>query len=158
MKKITLMLVAAVCFAMLSVSVSAQSDKEIADAVIKMAKAQWAWEDANPGKAYEKDIAEDYTEFNPGFPVRLDSRAMAAQAYVATTNQGDRGTMSEMTNVKVQVYNGDTAILTYNFIGATKNAEGQTTPNLAKSTRVYVKTGGGWKLVHANFAPVTLPN
>jgi hypothetical protein len=26
---------------------------------------------------------------------------------------------------------------------------------LAKSTRVYVKQNGSWKLVHANFAPVS---
>ncbi len=30
-------------------------------------------------------------------------------------------------------------------------------PNLAKSTRVYVKQDGKWMLVHANFAPVVNP-
>jgi ketosteroid isomerase-like protein len=54
---------------------------------------------------------------------------------------------------KVQAY-GDVAILTYNFLGVTKNADGETSPMLAKSTRVYVKKGGEWKLVHANFAPL----
>ena len=61
--------------------------------------------------------------------------------------------MGEMTNEKVQVY-GDVAILTYNFIGAMKNKDGEVEPSLAKSTRVYAKIGGTWKLVHANFAPV----
>ena len=58
-----------------------------------------------------------------------------------------------MQNGRVQVY-GDTAILTYNFAGLRRAADGKVTPALAKSSRVYVKQGGQWKLVHANFAPV----
>jgi hypothetical protein len=36
----------------------------------------------------------------------------------------------------------------------TKDKDGVVEPALAKSTRVYVKQGGTWMLVHANFAPV----
>jgi ketosteroid isomerase-like protein len=61
-----------------------------------------------------------------------------------------------MQNAKVQVY-GDTAILTYNFAGISRTAEGKTQPSIAKSTRVYVRSGGRWMLVHANFAPVVPP-
>ena len=60
---------------------------------------------------------------------------------------------SDMQNGRVQVY-GDTAILTYNFAGLRRASDGKVAPTLAKSTRVYVKHGGQWKLVHANFAPV----
>jgi len=60
---------------------------------------------------------------------------------------------SDMQNGRVQVY-GDTAILTYNFAGLRRGADGKVNPSLAKSTRVYVKHGGKWMLVHANFAPV----
>ncbi len=60
--------------------------------------------------------------------------------------------MAEMVNPKVQVH-GDTAILTYNYVGMNL-VDGEASPDLAKSTRVYVKNGHGWKLVHANFAPV----
>jgi ketosteroid isomerase-like protein len=60
-----------------------------------------------------------------------------------------------MQNGRVQVY-GDTAILTYNFTGLRRGADNKVVPALAKSTRVYVKEGGQWKLVHANFAPVAL--
>ena len=56
----------------------------------------------------------------------------------------------------MQVY-GDVAILTYNYVGVSQKKDGTTTPNLAKSTRVYAKVGGEWKLVHANFAPVVAP-
>ena len=55
---------------------------------------------------------------------------------------------------RVQDY-GDTAILTYNFAGLRRAADGKVTPSLAKSSRVYVQQGGRWMLVHANFAPLT---
>jgi ketosteroid isomerase-like protein len=58
-----------------------------------------------------------------------------------------------MQNGRVQVY-GDTAILTYNFAGLRRAADGKVAPSLAKSTRVYVKQGGKWMLVHANFSPL----
>jgi hypothetical protein len=40
-----------------------------------------------------------------------------------------------MLNPKVQVY-GNVAILSYNYMGMTKDKDGKTTPNRAKSTRV----------------------
>ena len=62
----------------------------------------------------------------------------------------------DMQNPKVQVY-GDTAILTYNFAGISRLADGKTQPSIAKSTRVYHRQGGRWMMVHANFAPVPPP-
>ena len=64
---------------------------------------------------------------------------------------------SDMQNPHVQVY-GDTAILTYNFAGMNRGADGKNNVATAKSTRVYVEDGGKWWLVHANFAPVRGPN
>ena len=55
-----------------------------------------------------------------------------------------------MLNPKVQVY-GDVAVLTYNYAGVNQNKDGELNNIKAKSTRVYVKTDGTWKLVHANF-------
>ena len=54
------------------------SDKAIEDAVIAMAKAQWAARVQNPDNVAEqmKDVADDYTQFDPGFPVRKDGKAM----------------------------------------------------------------------------------
>jgi ketosteroid isomerase-like protein len=65
----------------------------------------------------------------------------------------DKAMFSDMQNGRVQVY-GDTAVLTYNFAGLRRAADGKVAPSLAKSTRVYVKQGGKWMLVHANFAPL----
>jgi ketosteroid isomerase-like protein len=64
---------------------------------------------------------------------------------------------AEMANEKVQVY-GDVAVLSYNYIASVRNKDGKVSPAMAKSTRVYVKQGGQWMLVHANFAPVTAPD
>ena len=156
MKKFTMTVAVLAFFAMFTGSALAQTDKEIADAVMKMAKGQWAEENANPGKASDSGIADDYTEFNQDYPTRIDGKAMADRIYEAMSQDGSRGVASEMANAKVQVYNEDTAILTYNYLGVTKDKDGKTFPSLAKSTRVYVKTGDSWKLVHANFAPVTV--
>jgi ketosteroid isomerase-like protein len=57
---------------------------------------------------------------------------------------------ADMANEKVQVY-GDVAILSYNYVGLTRDKDGKIEPSKAKSTRVYVKQGGQWMLVHANF-------
>lgn len=154
MKKFSMTVAVLAFFMMFAGSALAQTDKEIADAVIKMAKGQWADENANPGKASDAAIAEDYTEFNVDFPTRIDGKAMADRIYEAMSQDGSTGSASEMANAKVQVYNADTAILTYNYLGVTKDKDGKTFPSLAKSTRVYVKIGESWKLVHANFAPV----
>ena len=158
MKKLSLVLFVSVCLSMLVVNVNAQSDEEIAKTVIAMAKGQWATETKDPRKAAEANIADDYTEFNQDFPVRLDGKALISRFYEAMQTGGGTFLVSDMANVKVQVYNKNIAILTYNYIGVDKDADGKTTASLAKSTRVYVKIGNSWKLVHANFAPVTLPN
>jgi len=51
MKKFTMMVAVLAFFTVFTGSALAQTDKEISDAVIKMAKGQWAEEIANPGKA-----------------------------------------------------------------------------------------------------------
>jgi ketosteroid isomerase-like protein len=52
---------------------------------------------------------------------------------------------------------GDVAILSYNYAGVASNKDGVVEPVRAKSTRVYAKQGGSWKLVHANFAADPMP-
>ena len=142
-----------VCAAFLSTAAFAADDPKVAAEVMALARAQWAADMAGqPAQQQMASVADDYTEFNPGYPTRIDGKAMAtAMAAVTSTT---KTVFADMQNAKVQVY-GDTAILTYNYAGITRKANGETDPFLAKSTRVYVKTGGQWKLVHANFAPVS---
>ena len=138
---------------MIGLPVYAGSHSEIADEVIALAKAQWAAGIAKDTDKVATFLADDYTEFNGGYPTRLDGKELNTTLNRAA-NMGEAKTLvSDMVNAKVQVY-GDVAILTYNFIGSGMTAAGEVEPNLAKSTRVYAKIDGAWKLVHANFAPV----
>jgi len=138
--------------AVLSLSVFA-AHHTVADQVIAVTKAQWAAEMKNDVAAAMKNVADDYTEFNPDYPTRLDGKAMNVRLSEAFNSGSGDTVAAEMANPKVQVY-GDVAILTYNYIGAAKNKDGEIESVKAKSTRVYVKQGGQWMLVHANFASV----
>ena len=127
-----------------------------AEEIMAIAKAQSAAENQNRAAVEAwTSIADDYTEFNPVMPTLVEGKAQAARFYEAGLDSGDQSLASEMLNPHVQFY-GDTAILTYNYGGLTRSKDGKTTPNLAKSTRVYVKQKGKWMLVHANFAPVVV--
>jgi ketosteroid isomerase-like protein len=143
--------VSVVCLALLCLP--AISNAGVADEVIQLTYAQWAAEIAQDADASAAVMADDYTEFNSDFPTRIDGKALNTKLANALAEGGGSMLAGEMTNAKVQAY-GDVAILTYNFVGVTKDADGETEPMLAKSTRVYVKQNGAWKLVHANFAPV----
>ena len=138
--------------AVLSLSLFA-AHHTVADQVIAVTKAQWAAEMRKDVDAAMKNVADDCTVFESGFPTRLDGKAMSTRWQEALAGGSGSLVMAEMANEKVQVY-GDVAILSYNYIGATKDKDGKIEPSLAKSTRVYVKQDGQWMLVHANFAPV----
>jgi ketosteroid isomerase-like protein len=137
----------------LGVIATEAASKDVADEIISITKAQWAAEMKKDSSTAMKNIASDYTEFNFTYPIRLDGKELnrrLAEAQVAAS--GDL-IAAEMANEKVQVY-GDTAILTYNFVGAIKEKDGTVQPLLAKSTRVYIRENNRWMLVHANFAAV----
>ena len=160
MKKLMLVLIASACCSAFTISASAQqADQATADAVIAMVKAQWAAEIKDPTNVAEqtKDASDDYTEFNGDYATRLDGKAMSSRLAEAAGKASGKTIAAEMANPKVQVYNGNVAILTYNYVGVTQDKDGKTEPNRAKSTRVYVKKGDKWMLVHANFGADPLP-
>ena len=132
--------------------VQAAENPQVAAEIMALARAQWASEIAGEPMAQQNaSLADDYTEFNGDFPTLLVGKTMSTRMGEVTPN--DKAMYSDMQNGRVQVY-GDTAILTYNFAGLRRAADGKVAPSLAKSTRVYAKQNGQWKLVHANFAPV----
>jgi ketosteroid isomerase-like protein len=137
---------------MISSPALAGENPKVAAEVMALARAQWASEIANEPMAQQNvSLADDYTEFNGDFPTLLVGKTTSTRMGEVTPY--DKAMYSDMQNGRVQVY-GDTAILTYNFAGLRRGADGKVTPSLAKSSRVYVKQDGQWKLVHANFAPV----
>ena len=160
MKKLMLVLVVSACCSAFAMNASAQqADQATADAVIAMTKAQWAAGIKDPTNIAEqsKDMSDDYTEFNGQYATRLDGKAMNSRMTEAAGKDSGKTLGAEMANPKVQVYNGNVAILTYNYVGLTQDKDGKTEPTRAKSTRVYVKKGDKWMLVHANFGTDPLP-
>src|SRR6476659_10366005 len=123
---------------MLSGPAVAADTPQVTAEVMALARAQWASEiAAAPMEQQNVSLAEDYTEFNGDFPTLLVGKTMSTRMGEVTPN--DKAMYSDMQNARVQTY-GDTAILTYNFAGLRRGADGKVSPSLAKSTRVYVKT------------------
>jgi ketosteroid isomerase-like protein len=160
MKKLILVTVAAAGWAAFTMNTSAQqADQATADAVIGMVKAQWAAEIKDPTNISEqmKDAADDYSEFNGDYATRLDGKMISTRLAEAAGKASGKTIAAEMANPKVQVYNGNVAILTYNYVGVIQDKDGKTEPARAKSTRVFVKKGDKWVLVHANFGSDPAP-
>ena len=137
----------------LGVIATEAASKDVADEIISITKAQWAAEMKKDSSTAMKNIASDYTEFNFTYPTRLDGKELNQRLAEAQAEASGDLIAAEMANEKVQVY-GDTAILTYNVIGAIKEKDGTVEPLRAKSTRVYIRENNRWMLVHANFASV----
>ena len=158
MRKVTVGLLGLACVAALALNGFGQQSS-IADDVIAMVKAQWAAEMKDPTNVAEqmKNIADDYTEFNGDYATRLEGKTLNMKLAEAGGVSSVRTIAGEMANPKVQVYNGDVAILSYNYVGVLKDKDGKTEPSRAKSTRVYVKQKGKWMLVHSNFGADPLP-
>ena len=136
---------------------AADSDEAVAKKIISLAYEQWkAFDKRDVAKAMEQ-VDDEYTEFNPVAATRLDGKALNKRMAEAGNQDSGDGILAEMLNPKVQVY-GDVAILSYNYMGMTRDKDGNTEPVRAKSTRVYVKKSGSWKLVHANFGADPQPN
>jgi ketosteroid isomerase-like protein len=160
MKKLMVVLIASACCTAFAMNASAQqADQATADAVIAMTKAQWAAEIKDPTNVAEqmKEASDDYTEFNGDYATRLDGKAMSSRLAEATAKASGKTVAAEMANPKVQVYGGNVAILTYNYVGLIQDKDGKTEPARAKSTRVFVKKDNKWVLVHANFGSDPLP-
>jgi ketosteroid isomerase-like protein len=132
----------------------AQTNEQVAKEVIAITKAEWAAQmGKEPIATIMQNVADEYTEFNSDSPTRLDGKDMNLRLFDVSRSGSDETVAMEMANEKVQVY-GDVAILSYNFVGYIKNKDGKVESSLALSTRVYVKKGSKWMLVHGNFAPV----
>ncbi len=146
------------CIAVSRVATAQQSPaKAVEDEIIRIVRAQWAAEMQKDTAGAMRNIAADYTEFNGDYSTRLEGRGLATRSAAAGFMDAGRTLLSDMANPKVQVY-GNVAILSYNYVGVAQDKNGTNTPVRAKSTRVYVKTGNDWLLVHANFASDPLPS
>jgi len=133
----------------LSAGVLAQTQTSAQDEIMALTYKIWKAENEHDMATRNKYVSDDYTEFNSLYSTRIDGKTKNFTLTDANS-MGGTSLADEMLNPKVQVY-GDVAILTYNFAGVVKGNDGKTNNIKAKSTRVYVKMNGTWKLVHANF-------
>ncbi len=157
MKKLSILKLSLVALVALGGVASANEDPKVAAEVIAITKAQWAAEAAGKPVADQLSIAaDDFSEFNGDFGVRLDGKAVNLKFSEMALKDGRKQLASEMANAKVQVY-GDTAILSYTFLGMSQAKDGKVKSVTSKSTRIYTKLGGQWKLVHAHFSPIVPP-
>lgn len=148
--------IAVACTALIAAPVLAKEDPAVAAEIMGLARAQWNAEIGSKSAADQMvAVADDYTEFNQDYPTLIVGKAMAQQ--MLSVPAAATPLYSDMQNPLVQVY-GDTAILSYNFAGINRGSDGKIVPSTAKSTRVYVRQGGKWMLVHANFAPISAGN
>lgn len=113
-----LVIVSAIAFGL---PVYAGSDQEVAEQVIAITKAQWAAEIGGKIGSRLEIAADEYTEFSPTAPVRIDGKALNRDFAEAFANGGGKMLAGDMVNPKVQVH-GDVAILSYNFVGVSKRA------------------------------------
>ena len=144
---------------MIATGAPALADDHTSDeqAVMAAARAQWAAgvRNASPAEIMAT-VADDYTEFNGSTPALITGKDTAMALTGAYMQDGSQTLYADMENPHVQIY-GDTAILSYNYVGVQRDKDGAVTPQNAKSTRVYVRMDGKWMLVHANFQPVPNP-
>ena len=150
MRKLHLRIAVIIAAALLTQSIIAQTNMSAEKEVIAITYAQWkANMDKNTSEA-NKILSDDYSEFNGDFSTRVNGKNLNVKLAEAFDKNSDQILAAEMLNPKVQVY-GDVAILSYNYAGVTKDKDGKIHNSKAKSTRVYAKINGTWKLVHANF-------
>lgn len=136
-------------FLLLGLSSTLFAQASVEDEVIALTYKIWKAENEKDMATRNKYISDDYTEFNPAFSTRIDGKTKNFNLSDANST-GGTSLADQMLNPKVQVY-GDVAILTYNFAGVIKDNDEKVRTSKAKSTRVYIKVNGEWKLVHANF-------
>ena len=136
-------------FLALGLSSSLFAQTSVEEEVIALTYKLWKAENEKDMAFRNKHVADDYTEFNGSYSTRIDGKSKNFSLSDANFSSGT-SLADEMLNPKVQVY-GDVAILTYNFAGVIKDNDGNTRNSKAKSTRIYVRMNGDWKLVHANF-------
>lgn len=152
MKSLSKTTIILVIFLVLSFSVGlfAQVPKQtVEEDIIALTYKLWKAENEMDMAFRNKHVSDDYTEFNSNYSTRIEGKTKNFTLSDASFS-GGTSLANEMLNPKVQVF-GDVAILTYNFAGVVKRNDGKINNTKAKSTRVYVKMNGEWKLVHANF-------
>ncbi len=131
------------------------------DEVVEFLKKHLQAIQDNDTQAYRETVAEDLTLYEwwvtphriDGFPFHefmMKSNAERGAVFGAEGNARSR-TRLDLSNLRVQRY-GDTAIASYTLLISTAAPEGVRVASHNES-RVMVKLGGAWKVVHVHKSP-----
>ena len=76
----------------------AGDDPKVTAEIMALARSQWAAEVAGKSPADQMmDTAEDYTEFNGDYPVRIDGKALNLRMWEALSSDGSKSMLGDMT-------------------------------------------------------------
>ncbi len=132
-------------------------DPKVAAEIMALARAQWAAEAAGKSAAEQSAAtADDYTEFNPDFPARIEGKtfAIASPRPSARTAPGRSWEKWRIRKSGLRRYRDP-------FVQLRRAQQGQGRQDHAEQrevdARAISKMNGKWMLVHANFAPVVMP-
>lgn len=150
LKKMSLLLV--VCYSLcLTQLMAGESTKNVADKIVAMEKAALdRWIKGDPDGFLEISSAE-VTYFDPFLDKRLDGLPVLKKRY-----ENMRGKVNnsryEMIDPKVQL-NSNTAVLTFNFKGYSKNPDGSEVQRSHwHTTEVYSLINGQWKIISTHWS------
>ena len=136
---------------MIGAPVQAADNPQVAAEIMALARAQWASEIA--GRAHgaaERRRLRTTIPSSTATSRRCSSARRCRPAWARSRQrQGDVFRHAEWPRAGVRRYRDPH--LQFRGTAARRGRQGH--PSLAKSSRVYVRQGGKWMLVHANFAP-----
>jgi len=124
------------------------AQQEVLDITRRMLDAMYSG-DAEVHRAHSAEDMSSYEWYIA--PQRIDG----AGFHLKLIEAGGNGTLGfwEMLTPRVQVY-GDTAIVCYTLLKTAAGAEGQAASfSTMNETRVFVKLGGVWQMVHLHKSP-----
>lgn len=104
---------------------------------------------------YFKAFAPDLTQWFPSGRVDKASYQASWTKYIGAGNKNEK---VEVRDLRVQLGpSNDTAVATYILRVTLRTAKGEVSTEDNQETDVLFKRGGGWTIVHVNYAPAKKP-
>ncbi len=127
-----------------------------ADDVKAAEDSYYAALNAGDANAWIQLHAVGNTRFGPGGTMleKYDSLEERRKNQQAASDAGVKFNIQSR-HLEISVY-GDTAVTTNYGMGTVTQPDGTVNPSNNRITRVWVKQGGQWKMVHAHLSPVVL--
>ena len=153
MKSISLILIAFAMTVAAAISISAQSDKnKIVAEIMKLEADYIEASKILSAEAFERFYAPDFM-----LTARIPPKILTNEQRLNMLKDPNfkRGTVDSLENddVKVRVYNDNTAITTGHWKRVSRDGDGKDTSMSGRFTRVWVKQKGKWLLAGAHYSP-----